>query len=111
MLLRREMDSGQLLTLYFRLTQIFSGGKAKIYLHTTLQLTVFMPISCPMRSRRHLDFLNVVTSTFARHSLNARNVINWECNFKKNIIKKYLGERIKKEVVIIRIESYFSAFH
>ena len=52
-----------------------------------------------------------MTSTFARHSLNARNVINWERNFKENIIKKYLGERIRKEVVIIRIESYFSAFH
>ena len=48
---------------------------------------------------------------FARHSLNARNVINWERNFKENIIKKYLGERIRKEVEIIRIESYFSAFH
>ena len=57
-------------------------------------------------------FLNVVTSTFARHSLNARNVINWERNFKENIlIKEYLGERIRKGVVIIRIESYFSAFH
>ena len=33
-------------------------------------------------------FLNVVTSTFARHSLTARNVINWERNFKENIIKK-----------------------
>ena len=64
-----------------------------------------------MRSRRHLVFMNVVTSTFARHSLNARNLINWERNFKENIIKKYLGERIRKEVVIIRIESYFSAFH
>ena len=105
------MDSGQLLTLYFTHTQIFSGGKAKIYLHSMLQLTVFMPISCPMRSRRHLVLMNVVTSTFARHSLNARNVINWERNFKENIIKKYLGERIRKEVVIIRIESYFSAFH
>ena len=70
-----------------------------------------MPISCPMRSRRHLDFLNVVTSMFARHSLNVRNVINWERNFKEDIIKKYLGERIRKEVEIIRIESYFSAFH
>ena len=30
---------------------------------------------------------NIVTSTFARHSLNARNVINWERNFKENIIK------------------------
>ena len=83
MLLQREMDSGQLLTLYFTLTQIFSGGKAKNYLHTMFQLTVFMPISCPMRSRRHLDFLNVVTSTFARHSLNARNVINWKRNLKE----------------------------
>ena len=111
MLLRRERDSGQLLTIYFTLTQISSDGKARIYLHTMLQLTVFMPISCPMRSRRHLDFLNLVTSTFARHSLNARNVINWERNFKENIIKKYLDKLIRKEVVIIRIESYFSAFH
>ena len=95
MLLRREMDSGQLLTLYFTLAQIFSGGKAKIYLHTMLQLhvTVFMPISCPMRSRRHLDFLNVVTSTFALHSLNARNVISWKSNFKENIIKKILRRK------------------
>ena len=46
-------------------------------------------------------------SMFARHSLNARNVINWKRYFKEKIIKKYLGERIKKEVVIIRIESYF----
>ena len=106
-----EMGNGQLLTLYFTLTQIFSGEKAKIYLHTMLQLTIFMSISCPMRSRRHLVFMNVVTSTFARHSLNARKVTNWERNFKENIIQKYLGERIRTEVVIIRIESYFSAFH
>ena len=33
-------------------------------------------------------FLNVVTSTFARHSLNARNVISWERNFKENIRRK-----------------------
>ena len=90
------MDSEQLLTLYFTVTQKFSDGKAKIYLHTILQLTVFMPISCPVRSRRHFVFLNVVTSTFASHSLNARNVINCERNFKENIIKKYLGERIRK---------------
>ena len=83
----KRKDSGQLLTLYFTLTQIFSGGKARIYLHTMLQLTVFMPISCPMRSRRHLVFLDFVTSTFARHSLNARNVINWELNFEENKIK------------------------
>ena len=56
-------------------------------------------------------FLTAVMSTFPRHSLNARNVINWECNFKENVLKKYLGERIRKEVVILRIESYFSAFH
>ena len=43
---------------------------------------------------------------FARHSINARNVINWKRNFKGKIIKQYLGERIKKEVVIVRIESY-----
>ena len=85
------MDSGKLLTIYFALTQIFSDGKAKIYLHTMLQLTVFMPISCPMRSRRHLVFMNVVTSRFARHSLNARKVINWERNFKENIIKQELS--------------------
>ena len=87
MLLRREMDSGQLLAPYFTLTQTFSGGKANTYLHTMLQLTVFMPISCSMRSRRHLVFLNAVTSTFARHSLNARNVINWDRNFKENVVK------------------------
>ena len=45
------------------------------------------------------------------HSLNAQNVINCKRNIKENIIKKYLGERITKEVVILRIESYFSAFH
>ena len=46
-----------------------------------------------------------MTSTYACHSLNVRNIINWKRNFKENIIKKYLGERIMKEVVIIRIES------
>ena len=39
-------------------------------------------------------------------SLNARNVINWTRN---NI--KILRRTKKKEVVIIRIERYFSAFH
>ena len=87
MLLRKQIDSGQLLTLNFTPTQIFSGGKAQITLHTTLQLTVFMPISSPMRSRRHLGFLDVMTSTFARPSLNARNVINWKRTFKEKIIK------------------------
>ena len=56
-------------------------------------------------------FLNVVMSTFTRHSLNARNVINWKRYFKEKIFKKCLGERIKNEFVIIRIYSYFSAFH
>ena len=46
MLLWREMDSVQLLTLYLTLTPIFSGRKAKINLHTTPRLTVVMPISC-----------------------------------------------------------------
>ena len=41
----REMNSWQLLTLYFTLTQIFSGGKEKVNLHTSLKLTEFMPIS------------------------------------------------------------------
>ena len=52
-------------------------------------------------------------STYARHSLNAQNIINRKHSFKENIIQKYFGERIIKEVVItcIRIESYFSAFH
>ena len=87
MLLRREMDSRQLLLLYFTLTTIFSGGKAKIYLYKMLQLTVFMPISCPNAISPPSCFLNAVTSTFARHSLNARNVINWERNLKENIVK------------------------
>ena len=47
------MDSLQprfaLLTLYLTLTHIFSGGKAKINLHTT-PLTVVMPINCLLRS-------------------------------------------------------------
>ena len=44
--LDREMDSLQLLTLYLTLTHIFSGGKAKINLHTTPKLTVVMSINC-----------------------------------------------------------------
>ena len=55
--------------------------------------------------------MSLPTCHSARHSLNARNVINWKHNFKENKIKKDLGERITKEVVIIKIESYFSAFH
>ena len=41
----------------------------------------------------------------ARHGLNARNVINWKRNFMENIIKKYLGERITKEVVVLKNEA------
>ena len=44
------MDSLQLLTLYIILTHIFPGGKAKINLHTTLKLTVVMPINRLLRS-------------------------------------------------------------
>ena len=96
-------------TLLYAYTHLFMW-KSKDHLHTMLQLTVFMPISCPMRSRRHLVFER--RDVYIRTScLNARNVINWERNFKENIVKKNLGERIRKEVVIIRIESYFSAFH
>ena len=86
-------------------TDIFRRKK-----HTTLKLTVFMQISCLIRSRRHLVFTSwrVRTRHSALHSLNAWNVINWRHTFKEIIIKKYLGERITKEVVIIRIKSYFS---
>ena len=63
---------------------------AKINLHTAL-LTVFVPISCQMRSQHRRVFLNVVTSTYARHtcshSLNMRNFINLKHNFKKIVIK------------------------
>ena len=47
-ILWREMDSLQLLTLYLTLTctPIFSCRGAKINLHTTPKLTVVMPISC-----------------------------------------------------------------
>ena len=44
------MDSLQLLALYLTLTHIFSGGKAKINLHTTPKLTVVMSINCPLQS-------------------------------------------------------------
>ena len=114
MLLWRELDNRQLLSLYFILTQILSGGKAKINLQTKLNLTVFMPISCLMWSGCHLVFFNIVMSSYASlcsNSLNVRNLVNWKCNFKENIIKEYFGERITKEVVIISIEIYFSAFH
>ena len=44
--------------------------------------------------------------------MNTPRIINLKPNFKVNIIKKDLGERIKKGVVIncIRIESYFLPF-
>ena len=54
-----------------------------------------------MRSRRPH------TRHIASHNLNAQKVINWKRYFKENLIRKYLGERITKEVVVIRIESYF----
>ena len=41
-------------------------------------------------------FLNIMTSTLAGHSLNARNVINCERNFKENIIKKILRRQNKE---------------
>ena len=37
-------------------------------------------------------FLDVVTSTFARQSLNARNGINWKLYLKEKIIKIYFGK-------------------
>ena len=77
------MDSGQLLTLYFTPTQIFSGGKAQIYLHTTLQFNSIHANQLSNAISPPSWFLDVVTSTFARHSLNARNVINWKRNFKE----------------------------
>ena len=95
----------------------FSGRKAKINLPTTLKLTVFILVSSLIRSRRHLFFWTswrLRTRHSARHtiSINARNVINWKRDFKENIIeKRYSGERITKKIVIIRNESYFSAFH
>ena len=46
--------NGQTATIYA--LPIFSGRKAKINLHTTLKLTVFMLISCLMRSGCHLVF-------------------------------------------------------
>ena len=49
--------NGQSTTTYtlLTLTQIFSGGKAKLNLLTPLlKLKVFKPISCLMRSRRYL---------------------------------------------------------
>ena len=52
MLLWRDTDSLQLLTLYLTLrsTLTFSGGKAKINLHTTPKLKVVMLINCLLRS-------------------------------------------------------------
>ena len=43
-------------TLIYSYTDI-SGGKANINLHTMLKLTVFMPISCLIQSRRNLFFV------------------------------------------------------
>ena len=73
-----------------------------------------MSISCLMWSCCHLLFStswHLRTYHSARHSQNAWNFINWKLNFKENIFNKYQGEKITKDVIIIRIESYFSAFH
>ena len=73
--------------LYFILTHIFSGGKVKLNLHTTLKLTVFMLISCLMPSR-FLTSRRLRTRHSTRHRLNARKVINWKRNFKENLLTK-----------------------
>ena len=57
--MKRNGQSATTYTLLYTLTQIFSGGKAKINLHTMLKLTVLMPISCRMRSRRHFIFFEL----------------------------------------------------
>ena len=46
-------------------------------IHADQLYNAISPLSC---------FLDIVTPTFARHSLNARNVINWKHNFKKKYI-------------------------
>ena len=63
MLLWREMDSLQLLTLY--LTPIFLGRKAKINLHTTPKLIVAMPISCLLRSLFSFQVCKMMRSPLA----------------------------------------------
>ena len=55
---------GNYLNFTLHLHRYFRVEKAKINLHMTLKLTVFMMISCLMQFRRHLVF-NVVTSTYA----------------------------------------------
>ena len=55
------------------------------------------------------DFLTYNASVNSIHADQLSNAISPPSLRKNNI--KYLGERIKKEVVIIRIERYFSAFH
>ena len=64
-----------------------------------------------MRSRRHLEILNLRDVKVRRHSLMRETLLTRNVILKQKYFKTYLGERIKKEVVIIRIESYFSAFH
>ena len=66
MLLWREMDSLQLLTLYFALTPIFSGRKAKINLHTTPKLTVVIPISCLLPLVQALISVQALVSDLAQ---------------------------------------------
>ena len=89
---------------------ILSGGKAKINLHKTPKLIVIMQINCLLRSihfpspqlmRSPLApvlvnlqlrgmfsvepfiFLNVVTSTYARHSLNPQMLLARNTVFRK----------------------------
>ena len=67
--MKRNGQSATTYTLLYTPTQIFSGGKAKINLHTKLKLTVFMPISCQMRSCRHLIF-------FELHDIILRTIVH-----------------------------------
>ena len=52
------------------------------------------------------------TGYFARHHLNAQNVnlLTGNVILRKTYLKKYLGESIWKEVVIIRMEVIFLRF-
>ena len=90
------MDSQHLLTLYFTLTQIFAGGKAKINLHTMLELSIHADQLSNAISPPSCFFFNVVRSTYTIQSLNVRSIINWKRYFKENIIKNTLEKERKK---------------
>ena len=51
--------------------------------------------------------MSAVGTMYALHSLNARNDITREHNFKENIIQTCLGERLTKVVVIMRMKVIF----